>query len=528
MVAGEHKCFVMYLRLFLLLLIALKFTFVQAQHETISPKVKFQNGTCIIDRVILTDKETIVYIKYPRLKGSKNKGSWVRISSNTLLFNDDDENARNMYGADAIYNQQNGQIKYQLPAITLPIKNLGNDLLDTKYDAYKSYNSKNEYVFFELHFDRLPPGINHIGIREAEQEGWLWRGIEIINPSTPPDTYYNEITIKDKIDANKDAICGIYEQVGGRGYKLGCIKDNEQYSFIYLGSSIKSGWFNVGDIKAKLRSLPAAGRYKADWFMANKEMNHECYIQFEENMMKASVIDPSSRETETMEFIKMYPVSKSANSYYSGTPGQEWSGTGFALNNGYIATNYHVVENAKEISVHGIAGNAIEKYSAQVIATDKVNDLAIIQIKDSKFHGFGRIPYRVKTSTSNVGENVFVLGYPLATTMGNEIKLTTGVISSRTGFMGDVALYQISAPIQPGNSGGPLFDNQGNLIGIVNAKHKGAENVGYAIKASYLNNLVESVTSSSILPNNNSVSSLDLTSKVKNLEKFVFMIVCSN
>ena len=123
---------------------------------------------------------------------------------------------------------------------------------------------------------------------------------------------------------------------------------------------------------------------------------------------------------------------------------------------------------------------------------------------------------------------VYVLGYPLINTMGNEIKLTTGVISSKTGFMGDVALYQISAPIQPGNSGGPLFDNQGNLIGVVNAKHKGAENVGYAIKASYLNNLVESVMSNSILPCNNTVSSMNLTNKVKNIEKFVFMIVCSN
>ena len=518
----------MYLRFFLTLLIALKASFVLAQYETISPIVRYHNGTCVIDKVLLTDKETIIYIRYPRTKASTYKWNWVRISSNTILFNDDDENARNMYGADAIYDQKTGQLKYQLPVITLPIKNLGNNLLDTKYDATLTKKSESEYVCFELHFDRLPPGINHIGIREAEQNGWLWRGVEINNPSTPPDTDYNEITIKDKIDENKNVLCGIYEQVGGRGYKLGCIKDIDQYIFIYLGSSIKSGWFNIGDIKAKLRSLPAAGRYKADWFMSNKEMNHECYIQFEENMMKVSVLDPYSREAETMEFIKMYPGSKSSNSYYSGTPGQEWSGSGFALNNGYIATNYHVVENAKEISVHGIAGNAIEKYSAQVIATDKVNDLAIIQIKDSKFHGFGQIPYRVKTSTSNVGENVFVLGYPLTTTMGNEIKLTTGVISSKTGFMGDVALYQISAPIQPGNSGGPLFDNQGNLIGIVNAKHKGAENVGYAIKTSYLNNLVESVTNNSILPSNNTVSTMNLSNKVKRIEKFVFMIVCSN
>ena len=111
--------------------------------------------------------------------------------------------------------------------------------------------------------------------------------------------------------------------------------------------------------------------------------------------------------------------------------------------------------------------------------------------------------------------------------MGDEIKLTTGVISSKTGFQGDVSLYQISAPVQPGNSGGPLFDSKGNLIGIVNSKHTGAESVGYAIKASYLSNLVESSVSSSILPSNNTISSQPLTGKVKAVKNFVFMIECS-
>ena len=161
---------------------------------------------------------------------------------------------------------------------------------------------------------------------------------------------------------------------------------------------------------------------------------------------------------------------------------KEWSGTGFALNNGYVVTNYHVIENAKSISIKGIKGDFTPKYNAIIIATDKYNDLALLQISDNNFKGFGSIPYNVKTSVSDVGEDVFVLGYPLTSTMGDEIKLTTGVISSKTGFQGDVSLYQISAPIQPGNSGGPLFDNKGNLIGIVNAKHKDAENVGYAIK----------------------------------------------
>lgn len=206
----------------------------------------------------------------------------------------------------------------------------------------------------------------------------------------------------------------------------------------------------------------------------------------------------------------------------------KWSGTGFALNNGYIVTNYHVIDNAKSIYIQGVKGDFVKKYRATIIAADKYNDLALLRIDDGSFNGFGSIPYKVKTSVSDVGEEVFVLGYPLTSTMGDEIKLTTGVISSKTGFQGDVSLYQISAPIQPGNSGGPLFDNRGNLIGVVNAKHKGAENVGYAIKTSYLNNLIESSISTSILPNNNQIAGLPLTGKVKNLKNYVFMITCSN
>ena len=77
------------------------------------------------------------------------------------------------------------------------------------------------------------------------------------------------------------------------------------------------------------------------------------------------------------------------------------------------------------------------------------------------------------------------------------------------------------------NSGGPLFDSKGNLIGIVSSKHAGAENVGYAIKASYLKNLVESAVSSSVLPSNNTISSQPLTGKVKSVQDFVFIIECS-
>lgn len=205
----------------------------------------------------------------------------------------------------------------------------------------------------------------------------------------------------------------------------------------------------------------------------------------------------------------------------------EWGGTGFALKDGYIVTNHHVVEDANTISIRGIKGDFQRSYDAEVVAIDKINDIALLKVTSESFTGFGNIPYNVKTSISEVGEDVFVLGYPLTSTMGDEIKLTTGVISSKTGFQGDVSLYQISAPVQPGNSGGPLFDGKGNIVGIVSAKHQGAENVGYAIKTSYLRNLIESYVSTSLLPSSNQVSTLPLTGKVKSIKDFVFMVKCS-
>lgn len=348
--------------------------------------------------------------------------------------------------------------------------------------------------------------------------GYGFSNYTLNNPRTGA-TSWSEFSIKQNADSNNDGICGIYEGSDNTGYKLGCVKQNGEYRLIYLGSRERMAWWQIGDTKAVLRPSATNGFFKADWYMADKTLESNSYVVFDGGSMKTVI---GSEETF---YLKMYPTS-SSNGISSAT--EKWSGTGFALNNGYIATNYHVVENAKSIKVQGIKGNFNIEYNAIVISTDKFNDLAIIKINDSRFNGFGAIPYRVKTSTSEVGEDVFVLGYPLTTTMGDEIKLTTGVISSKTGFQGDVSLYQISAPIQPGNSGGPLFDGNGNLIGIVNAKHRGAENVSYAIKASYLNNLVESASSISLLPTNNSVSGMSLSNKVKSLKNFVFMITCSS
>ena len=497
---------------------------------TYSPTVKSRNNQCVIEKVQLTDDETIVTIKVPR---SKQWGGWVRFSSATVLVPTDawdinDARRSKLEFPDFVPSSEYAQLyadairrikegRKTMSEAGFLIRSLGVDQLDTKY---KINERGRDFYYFELHFDRLPYGCENVYIRELADGGFEWVGIQIKNPyPSVPNIGLNEIEIKQKIDNQNDGIVGVYEGFSDNKYKLACIKDGTEYKLIYMGSEETLRQWRIGDVKAILRASATPGFFKANWYMADKTVNTDVYAIFEGGSMKI-VIDGDEDG-----YLKMYPIS---NNIGNPSLSQEWSGTGFALNNGYVVTNYHVIDNAKSIYIQGVKGDFVKKYKATIIATDKYNDLALLRIEDGSFNGFGSIPYNVKTSVSDVGEEVFVLGYPLTSTMGDEIKLTTGVISSKTGFQGDVSLYQISAPIQPGNSGGPLFDNRGNLIGVVNAKHKGAENVGYAIKTSYLNNLIESSISTSILPNNNKIAGLPLTGKVKNLKNYVFMITCSN
>ncbi len=206
----------------------------------------------------------------------------------------------------------------------------------------------------------------------------------------------------------------------------------------------------------------------------------------------------------------------------------EWiaSGTGFFIDaRGYLATNYHVVKGAHKIEVDLFSNNEKRSYNAKVVKFDVKNDLAILKIDDANFKPFPKLPYNLKTVVSDVGTVVNVLGYPMALMgMGTEVKYTDGKISSKTGYNDDVTSYQISVPVQPGNSGGPLYDNGGNIIGIVNAKIILADNVTYAIKASYLKSMVDAFPDELNLPNDTSLGVKIPTEQIKILSPYVVLI----
>ncbi|HLP52621.1 MAG TPA: serine protease [Chitinophagales bacterium] len=222
--------------------------------------------------------------------------------------------------------------------------------------------------------------------------------------------------------------------------------------------------------------------------------------------------------TVVLEESSSAPIVK--NNKSSG-PGQ---GTCFAISpNGYLITNYHCVENAKEVTVKGIDGDFTTKYGATVVASDPSNDLALLKIGNKNVK-FETPMFGLRSSGVNQAEKVYALGFPAATAMGAEVKITEGIISSKSGVQGDVSKFQISAAVNHGNSGGPLIDEQGNLIGVIFAKSTIAESAGYAIKAGYLETFLKNVDGFEYPAFVNTIKDKSLTEKVAGWKSEIFIV----
>jgi S1-C subfamily serine protease len=143
------------------------------------------------------------------------------------------------------------------------------------------------------------------------------------------------------------------------------------------------------------------------------------------------------------------------------------SGSGAVIgSNGEILTNSHVVEQCAQITVQFSTGNS---EVAVLIARDEKNDLAVVRTKRG---GISPSPVAILRDGSPVraGDAVVALGYPLSGILASTANLSVGNVSALAGLHDDSRYLQITAPVQPGNSGGPLLDTSGHLVGIVTAK----------------------------------------------------------
>lgn len=202
------------------------------------------------------------------------------------------------------------------------------------------------------------------------------------------------------------------------------------------------------------------------------------------------------------------------------------SGTCFLIDStGYAITNNHVIDQAKDITVEMLINGQKVVYPVEVIIADKTNDLALIKIKGDIFPLKSRLSYNFLADVTDVGTEVFTLGFPHPFgLLGEEVKFTDGKVSSKTGFDNDIRTYQITVPVQPGNSGGPLFDYDGNLVGVIVSKFASGDNVSYAIKSNLLKNLIDVAPHKIVLPNDVSFAPRALTEKIKTFSNYVGLI----
>ncbi|MHA4895442.1 S1C family serine protease [Pedobacter sp. PWIIR3] len=199
-----------------------------------------------------------------------------------------------------------------------------------------------------------------------------------------------------------------------------------------------------------------------------------------------------------------------------------FGGTGFALTtNGYILTNLHVVDGADSVYVQDRQGN---QYRVRVDKRDTQYDLAILKIVDESFK-LPSLPYRLKHSGIGIGEDVYTLGFSK-----DDAVYARGYVSSRTGYSGsDSTQYQVSIDANPGNSGGPLLDQNGNVVGVITAKLSQVDGATFAVKSKYIQEILNMIPNDSLgsqakYTKKNSLQSLPKTKQAEKMQDFVFMV----
>ena len=197
-------------------------------------------------------------------------------------------------------------------------------------------------------------------------------------------------------------------------------------------------------------------------------------------------------------------------------------GTGFMIDpRGYILTNAHVIGNSTVVIVQNNKG---QEFRSKIIYISSTADLAFLKIVDSDFKAPASIPYAISKGNLELGEAIFTLGYPR-----DEIVYGEGYLSAKTGFNGDTLSCQIAIAANPGNSGGPVLDKNGEVIGVLSNRQTQAQGAVFAIRSKNILFALDEMKSDTSLatihlPQNSSVKTLDRVQQIKKIQEFIYLV----
>jgi serine protease Do len=198
--------------------------------------------------------------------------------------------------------------------------------------------------------------------------------------------------------------------------------------------------------------------------------------------------------------------------------------TGFIIDatNNYIVTNAHVVKKASHNLI--VENNKGLQFDAKAVYVNEAQDLAIIKITDSSFKSVGVLPYNIRKGGAELGESIFLMGFPK-----QEIVYNEGYVSAKNGYQLDTVFCQINTTANEGNSGSPVVTKNGDLIGIITSKETDANGVVFAIKSVNIHRAVAEIRKQNAdekikITNGSTLKGLDRVSQIKKMEGYVFMI----
>jgi S1-C subfamily serine protease len=312
-----------------------------------------------------------------------------------------------------------------------------------------------------------------------------------------------------------DAVAKVSKEYGG-GYRFSFVTAQATWEAYFLppandtlhlgrfsgarsvGASGLSARFGLsGDSGMPVRTYSFEIKHLQEDELGNAIAFHATFLQEDQSGCEGEVCFNSPQMYSTNKFSAV--ARQFSKALEISVPGKastpRRSGTGFFISDdGFLVTNEHVVNNASDIRVVTMVG----AFRAKVVQSDAGNDLALLKA-DGKFSSLPIAGSR----TVRLGGTVATIGFPNPLLQGFAPKLAKGEIAALSGAADNPRHFQISVPVQPGNSGGALVDERGNVVGVVSAKLNASlalaasgalpENVNYAVKSSYLLSFLESV-----------------------------------